>query len=165
MGLDISAYCNLTLVDDPDDSDCRLYKSFEYQFGDLVEGWYEGDASPHHFSRSYSGWSAVRERLAEIAGWPEWGGDFPETIQDEDKIFYKHHPRQAYAQFSKSITDYADLPLLPLINFSDCEGAICNEVCKIISNQLDSLKLDDNLTPLADLFRWAAENDGVVVFR
>ena len=168
MGLDIHAYSNLKPVDDINEAEFSLYCANDHHFGDLEEGGYEGTRCPHSFRRSYSGWTRVREQLAELAGWPEWSGDVPksnELMEDAfNQAFYKNNPRQAYAAFSDEINDWSDLPLLPLIMFSDCDGAICTDVCKAISADLDSLELGEDLQELADLFRWAAENEGVVIF-
>jgi len=168
MGLDISAYSDLKPVVDRDGADCYLYCAVDYQFGDLEEGSYEGTECPHSFRRSYSGWSRIRERLAELAGWPEWDGVIPKSddaLHDaHDQMFYKRYTRQAHARFSDDVKQWDDLPLLPLIRFSDCEGAICSDVCKKISADLDALPLDEDLKPLAEMFRWASENNGVVVF-
>lgn len=165
MGLHISAYCDLQPSDDEDSDDSiRVHCSFEHQFGGLVEGFYTGTECDIYFQRGYSGWSEVRELLATLSGWPEHKGNLPETLSEHSSRHCKMYPRQAYGRLSVDADDWDSLPLLPLIRFSDCEGAICTEVCKKISADLNKLQLPDELAELAAIFQWATDNDGVVIF-
>lgn len=168
MGLDISAMNNLqkktysedtgmSLEEWKDEQELCIWKNphWEHHFGTLEEGSYEADYCKVSFRRSYSGWGHVRERLAELAGWPEWTGGTPWDYYNSRRF-----PRQEYGWLSGK----GDLPLQALICFSDCEGFICNEVCKTISGDFDKIIVDEDLQPLKDMFKWCVENNGIIQF-
>lgn len=69
-------------------------------------GWYRGEYVRDGLSLSYGGYSALREQISDLAiGVP------PETIWNASDI-------------------YAGRPFVPLIHYSDCEGAIGPETCQ-----------------------------------
>jgi len=86
----------------------------------FVDGVYE-----HCYGRAYSGYSAWREELAKIAGYPmtdfEWLGQ---------KL--KRHDAGAW--------QVTEGPFWELINFSDCEGVIGTSVCKKLAKDFQDFQ-------------------------
>lgn len=122
MGLDVIAYRQLT--------EAKGNEAFD-ETGELRDGWFQVNvnsdfpqradalmdqhaykyAESHHFrAGSYSGYNFWRDKLAEMAGYPQ----------------------SSYEQYGKEWPSYAATvwqnpkpgPFMELINFSDCEGII-----------------------------------------
>ena len=154
MGLDISC---VRIKGEPSDGDGHLFRKggYEYQFGNLKEGVYEVEFLGAGFQCHYHRWGQIREELAIIAGWPRLDNSF------EDRYPHTHYP-----ELSGKIKDWNDLPLLSLICFTDCDGVICNKVCKDIFEDLSKLDLTnrDYLVKIRDIFETASNSDAVVIF-
>ena len=131
MGLDISAYSKLVKLDvlfdaDGEPVDVTTRKTIEnhlkvhvnHDFPGRAKGLknnavYSYDQYDHVFGRSYSGYSAWREQLAKLAGYPE---------VMYDRGYGVVQPSHAAAAWQGVVQ--AGAPFLELINFSDCEGVI-----------------------------------------
>lgn len=181
MGLDIRVYTNVKLVnsdfDDYEDhvDNCeegnltvlQPNEAFPLQGDGLIEGAYSYEKCEHILSRSYSGWSILRDELAFAVGYTpitefDLLGKGYDTYQKE---YILMRPYQA-----KAFT-YKEGLLNEILNFSDCEGIINNRCCKKIYDDL--LKVDKNLladyslntyTSLVEGFKLASTEEGVVQF-
>lgn len=137
MGLDITAYSELEEVDQANafDEDGDLidekYVAFytnsdfpghECQIKDGIA--YKSKDSMGFRAGSYSGYSAWREKLAEIAG-------YKNTEDPEHK--YRGHSLTVWRNPVKG-------PFVELINFSDCEGVIGSEISKKLHNDFLEFK-------------------------
>lgn len=168
MGLVIRAMNNIVECDQQeiknDEYDVKIIKipEFRHQFGDLKHGYYKCDFYGIDFQVPYSEWSKIRENLCEIIGIPKM--QKIEYANDYDQQYFSKHPRQATVFVSGSIDGYDDYPLLSLINFSDCEGFICHEICIDIAEDFKVLELPKELNDLKKIFYWAADNNGIVQF-
>jgi hypothetical protein len=105
MGLDISAYRNVTRVGDSDGGDApadcvRLYHNpdFAGRSDDVPAGIYRADDEMNFRAGSYGGYNRWREQLCALAG-----HGTPRDVWDAE------NPQG---------------PFIELINFSDCEGTI-----------------------------------------
>lgn len=121
MGLDITAYRQLQLAESPELDDdgyptgdaVKLYVNSN--FADRAEGIrdkgvYEFADSMDFRAGSYGGYSAWREELAKLAGYP---------LTDHEA--YGGHIEKRHAAGAWAATEG---PFWELINFSDCEGVI-----------------------------------------
>lgn len=124
MGLDISAYSDLELLDavynqehEPIDpvtrlpipgKVCELFAnpSFPARFDELVEGVYRYKDYLGFRAGSYGSYGQWRETLAQISGWP--------ALDEAESPF----------RCSESAWEASAGPFWELINFSDCEGVI-----------------------------------------
>lgn len=126
MGLDITAYSNLTKIDavfnkngEPIDPVTRKALDGDYyeprsnphydRADGLTEGVYRYDKAIRHCAGSYTGYSRWREELAKLAGWPLG------SYERYGKIWPSH---------AASAWDKESGAFWELINFSDCEGTI-----------------------------------------
>lgn len=127
MGLDITAYSKIKAEPNGFDTDGDLIDwdnhftiyinpHFQAQSEGLQEKTaYSYDESHGFRAGSYSGYNGWREQLAKMAGYPA-----VEVERYGRKDF--HHDAGAFAATSG--------PFWELINFSDCEGALGEAVCK-----------------------------------
>lgn len=131
MGLDIAVLRNPTYVkplgnasDDDYDRYTVVYNvpAFASSLDGRPSGFYDGELERHHPrpSWSYSGYNYLRELLCRAAF-----GVSPRVIWD-DPDTYKGHKYGG---------------LVPLVNFSDCEGALGPETCRTIADALEHLPL------------------------
>lgn len=128
MGLDITYYKNLTLIDcvfdrdgEPIDAKTREPITVEYvqlyanpafpNHANGVEdkGVYHYEASGEFRAGSYGGYNQWRECLAKLAG-------YPIAERESHGVIQKRHDAGAWAAKAG--------PFWELINFSDCEGVI-----------------------------------------
>lgn len=130
MGVDIYALRNPTFVKPRDEAEDGDFDSLTLIYNDpaffghadgLPQGFYRGERSPRHGGWPYGGYGHLRALLCRAAFGVE-----PETVWREPDRFAPH-------KFSG---------LVPLIGFSDCEGAIGPATCSRIINALESLPLD-----------------------
>ena len=202
MGLDITGYSEVELLQaDTEEIGCiwewrdhfeeeypdsgpttMLYmnRSFPEQSGDLVDGVYTYYNTDDAYLRvGYSFWSNIRNLLAKACGYKkaniiDIALTAPEILDDDNhwwRMRVESHPYQQSA-FNKDGSNR----LHYLLNFSDCEGVIDNEHCKIIYEDLLWLKGKDKENPcideslsvvfnkLLELFSFVANNNGVVKF-
>lgn len=113
-------------------------------------GFYFGEMGEAFCAGSYSGYNRVRADICRLA----FGVDPDAVWADADR--------------------FRDEPIYPLINFSDCEGAIGPETSKRLADALDALAprfgemRDEWSETRAEMFRrafrQAAESDGFVLF-
>lgn len=178
MGLDISAYKGVKVIDNPptneygevEDYDKIFHGHFPTQAGNLVDGsYYECEDSEHFFSRSYGGYGMFRNTLAWVAGYPKYEIEKPSFRDPEynEKDFAYRFP------YSYSAWNQDNGAFKELICFSDCEGYICSEVCKKLYNDFVEHKdkaeemLDDRdykgYLSLMNAFEYAMD-DGYVRF-
>lgn len=178
MGLDISVYTNVKMVESPEDVEC-IYEWIDEQEGNLTH-LFANPSFPNHFeesgaysyesrksvlSRSYSGWGNLRDVLAKAAGYS--------TITEQEcwerQWDFEHTKTRPYQWKAFSVSEG---PLHELINFSDCEGVIkhayCIKIYDDLVNHIDTEKLDEcglrSYHQLVEGFKFAAENQGVVDF-
>lgn len=126
MGLDITAYRKLEEVrpvagdeDGYDEGLASFYESKDFpgRFEGLKEGVFYRAAEEHGFrAGSYSGYSAWRDWLAKLAGYPAAGAE-PSDDSFRD-IYRKHHPHAA------DVWKRDSGPFYELINFTDCDGTL-----------------------------------------
>jgi hypothetical protein len=132
MGLDISYYSNIkkydksNIDDDEGDNDNLIYiypTNFKYQLGSLIENSYYdiSDSKRNSFcAGSYSGYGYWRNLLAIMAGYG--------SSENVWKDFYNN---MRYYKLKKINGIEIKLkPFYALINFSDCESVIGNEISK-----------------------------------
>ncbi len=116
MGLDITAYENISRLDCTDDDGdpvdkvtgeyiedfCRVYVNpdFSDRADNLTDGFYPFSDHSDFCAGSYGGYNRWRELLAELAGYS------PEHVWRSGHLHNK------------------ELPFRELVNFSDCEGTI-----------------------------------------
>ena len=159
MGLDISGYSNIKMLECETDEDgepiglsygeyCRLYINSDYpqRADNIVNGNYSFDDEVDFRAGSYSGYNAWRSQLATLAGFK----DANEAWDSEGK----------------------DYPFRDLINFSDCEGVIGPDTCKKLLT--DFIAHDEKAKELGDYFyeqyqKWTkamdlGSNNGAVQF-
>lgn len=133
MGLDITAYSKIKIVPDgfKDGDVIDWYNHFSIyinpHFQTHSQGLQEGVAYSYDKSHgfragSYSGYNGWREQLAKMAGYPAI--ERPRFDQKETR-----HDAGAFAATSG--------PFWELINFSDCEGAFGETVCKKLLADFD----------------------------
>ena len=107
MGLDITAYSDITLVDEAEDGEegvAFLYANRDFpNHNEGIEGYYRYGSEYDFRAGSYSGYNEWRRQLARLAG---------------------------YAS-DRAVWEQPDLegPFVELINFSDCEGVIGPKLC------------------------------------
>jgi hypothetical protein len=112
MGLDISGIKLGARTDEPEDDDHDLLSVyadsyFEGRLGGIEPGYYVVEDSEWFYGRSYGGYNAWRNQLAEFAGYPvKTSSESGRTSADVG----------AWSAESG--------PFWELINFSDCEGYI-----------------------------------------
>ncbi len=114
MGLDVSAHCCVTPVEDTTRNDdwhhehdhVNLYKnpSFPAQFEGMIEGWHDAYDSYHFCAGPYSRYNRWRAELCRAVHNVE-----PEIVWND--------------------ASYAGEPFYELINFADNEGTIGTAVC------------------------------------
>ena len=137
MGLDIFAYKGVKLADNPtlDDEgypkDEDLIKvnhwDFPMQAGELIDGaCYSYEEGESFFRRSYGGYGSLREKIAFIGGYDKHETEMPSYGDPE---FYSKYYEYANP-YSAGAIRCGDGPFNELINFSDCEGYICADICK-----------------------------------
>jgi len=193
MGLDIRAYGGVKLVKETDfNIECMWEWAEENIEGDkftipfsnpyfptqsigISDGVYTFEDCYSQFSRSYSGYSTLREAIAKASGVE------PMTILEDS--FNKPSTldyggsRQSYIKTLPYLSRYwfgTDTPytLGLLLNFSDCEGVINLVCCKMI---LEGLMVIDERHPaileharsfhdLKETFKFAVVNNGFVEF-
>ena len=156
MGLDISVYKNLKIIDklkinfdgNEEDDYLKIYEQdFEKQLDDLiVDEYYDYDFYDGFRAGSYSGYNYWRNELAKLA---DYESDVFVWENVEDGVFVE------------------------LINFSDCEGIIGSKTSKKL---YDDFCKFDNIASLKDerfyyiykefkeAFKVASENNGCVLF-
>ena len=131
------------------------------------------------FRIGYSGWSLLRNSLAKSCGYPETTVSevalTHPSILDQDNLYWRNNVENLPYQQSAFMGTSSDR-LHYLLNFSDCEGVINTGCCKTIYQDLLWLKQKDKENPciedvfmvkfnqLIELFKFAAENNGVVKF-
>lgn len=149
MGLDITVATNFKRVlEDVDEWDfyvCQL-KDFPIQQGNLKNGEYQSDSGEASYRSSYGTYNSVRNSIAVASG------------------------HKSASEVWKKKRGLLHL----LINFTDCDGVICNEVCKTIYKELLTIehKLPLHLVgfdlrcaeDLIAVFKEASEGDGIVIF-
>lgn len=122
MGLDISYYRNLKPVacDRRDECDHIVLRDsgFDGRMEPFDAGCYEGERVEGFRAGSYGGYSAWRDKLAELAGYPRVAAD---DLPAEDRRYADTHPYSAGAWYH---AETSDLPFIELVNFSDREGTI-----------------------------------------
>lgn len=146
-------------------------KAFLKQQGDIPsDSFYTSSESRNVLNLSYSGYGAFRESLAKLAKYP-----FTSVDENETEYYKDWMARNPYSASSdKLFKDNVDMPFLELVFFSDCEGIICNKIVKKLADDFDMFLnlLEGELDPMAimhynhfaETIRWAADNDGVLVF-
>ncbi len=133
MGLDVTAYKKLTLINGyRNDDDEIINDDTNEEIGDAIECWdnkdFLGRSSPlvsgkvyqyaeavHALSSGYGGHSRWRDTLAKISGWPMAQYTFFGKVEE------------CYAAGAWAAQEG---PFWELINFSDCEGFIGSDACK-----------------------------------
>ncbi|HEV7251456.1 MAG TPA: hypothetical protein VGN93_31145 [Shinella sp.] len=135
MGLDIIAHARLTKIEgvkylegevynhalevveyDTYDFVARLNPDFPGRADDIEDrGVYSSGDSFGFGAGAYSGYNRWRERLAELAGYPQ------APIETYGRVEHRH---------DAGAWTVADGPFWELINFSDCEGVIGTAVSK-----------------------------------
>ncbi|MDQ2139558.1 hypothetical protein RBI14_15440 [Alcaligenaceae bacterium B3P038] len=144
MGLDITAYRQLTKLDcvfdedgepidastkEPLDYDLRVYinPDFPGRADDLTpKAIYSATESIGFCAGGYGGYNAWRDSLAQLAGYP--------------KGTYEQYG-QRHESYCQACWDGAQGPFAELINFSDCEGVIGTAVSAKLA--ADFAKFDD----------------------
>lgn len=158
MGLDIYLYQQVKFVcentDDVDyeemvdDKELHLFFNNKGGCENMAKpGWYSADEGDHVVGRAYSGHNRLRAQLAELIG------------MTDNQIWNDPKP---------------DIPFVEFINFSDCEGSMDTEVCAELSKDFiewkdKALAHEDSYfvkwyLALADAYKTAAENNGVIQF-
>ena len=173
MGLDITGYSEVKLLqEDTDEIECiwewqdqfdedypdsspttvlYMNPSFPEQCSGLVTGVYMYESTDDAQLRyGYGVWSNIRNILAKACGYKkaniiDISFTNPEILDDDNhwwRTSVERHPYQQSA-FNKDGSD----KLYYLLNFSDCEGIIDHEHCKIIYEDLLWLKEKDKENP------------------
>lgn len=175
MGLDITAYKNISEIDclfdaDGEPVDKATGKPIKGEFFQPnVNHDFEGREVPvkdkavysyedsfRFFAGSYSGYNQWREELAQLAGYPA----------KEAERFGKQCSRHDTGAWLKG-----EGPAFELISFSDCEGVIGSEVAKKLAADFDALQEQANAHPdewfrekfdvWRKAFEWASQNGAV----
>jgi hypothetical protein len=142
MGLDIYVLRNPTFVKSRDEATDEDYDTLTLIYNDeaffghadgLPQGLYRGELSKRHGGWSYSGYGHLRDILCRAAF-----GVGSQIVWSDPERFASHRLSG----------------LVPLIGFSDCEGAIGPATCERIINALYAVPLDD----LTDAEREYAEH-------
>ena len=153
---------------------------FPLQGEGIVRGVYSYKSSDNvGFSTSYTVWGLLRNSLAKSCGYSETTVSevalTQPSILDQDNLWWRNNVEKMPYQQSAFMGSPSDR-LHYLLNFSDCEGVINTECCKTIYQDLLWLKQKDKENPciedvfmvkfnqLIELFKFAAENNGVVNF-
>ncbi|SOK58627.1 hypothetical protein [Yersinia phage fHe-Yen9-04] len=146
MGLDITAYQNIKIIDSPDldDNDEIIglsydeyfnvynYTYFKEHFKDLeVNGYYEFEDSFNFRAGSYGGYNSWRNELAFIVCKLN---NLSSTLPSDTK--------NLYSNIIWNLPENNNIPLYKFINFSDCEGIIGTEYCNIIYKELLSIETE-----------------------
>lgn len=130
MGLDISAYKNVKLSDSQTDDNWEIYSNddFPVQTGELAGKFYDEDveADVDFRAGSYGGYNIWRNRLCELSNGIS-AAELWNDLEGANPDFYSKY------KFSY------------LINFSDCEGYICSEICAILAKEFE-----DNISMIVD---------------
>lgn len=161
MGLAIYAYSGLSRVpfipdtweDDGTDNMVRIYanEDFPGREAPMVDrGVYTYERVERALSRSYSGYSAWREKLAELAGYP--AVEVTRYLTPE-----RRHDEGCRVAGSG--------PFYELIWFSDCYGTLGTDACQKLLADFDANPMAAATAPqLVAGLRIAADN-GCLVFR
>lgn len=188
MGLDLTGYRNIKKIDNPP-LDEDGYLSDEVHEQDMIQirinpnyperalsledkACYSYEDCYGNFGCAYSTYSAIRNRLAQAAGYKKTKLLKKVTFENQNEFKYRSilsYPYEYGAWEAKKGLCWE------LINFSDCEGVIDCSICQKIYNDLciieekfktglDSydwhLKLFDNLK---EVFHFGSQN-GMVIF-
>lgn len=156
MGLDVSTYVNIRIVDDPEKADfCAFVSSPECDFKikNLKGGeYYCGDRIHRGVSYPYSSHNRFREKLIKLI-------DRTDLLDDKGEINWR--------------TLTWSIPFYDFINFSDCEGCLDHEVSSTIysdfvryNNQAkESMSENDYFRYETWMYTFeTAMDNGVVVF-
>ena len=119
MGLDITAFSNLSPAAKRDEENLHVYTNpdFHKRADKLKAGEYKYDKALDVAAFSYSGYNNWREQLAQFAGYPAVERSMYGT---EQKVF--RHDQGAW--------NSEEGPFHELIHFSDCEGVIGPVTCE-----------------------------------
>ncbi len=163
MGLSIRAYSNITRVGNTPDDDDYDYNEFFIVHGNSVHfeerstyelGLYSFGGTEHVWEGSYSYYNALRERLAEIAGYPS------RTCAE-----YREPSHQIGACFCKGGVFWE------LLCFTDCEGILDAKTCTKLYNDFNTFNfpaaIDDSFTGWYNKMKQAllmASTGGCLVF-
>jgi len=196
MGLAITAYANVELVKEhSEDIEClyeyleekgiegtvlQVNKHFPLQGEGLVEGAYTYEGAYSEFRCGYGNYSELRNILSKLAGnKPITKEALLERVPEDEHHWYLGVDGNVTKPYQWSVFNKPETSKLSrLIHFSDCEGVINNESCKLINEELGELisnmeKLIDKevylpwenlIKKLYQTFKFAADNKGVVEF-
>lgn len=180
MGLDITAYSKVTLLDVSFDqekytaTDNKTQQEVDFDVvpfvnpdfpkqaeGIVDRGVYKAEKNYSFRAGSYSGYSIWREELSKLAG-------YEKSIADRWGTPVARHTHGAW------LSKESDSPFLELICFSDCEGVIGSEVSKKLLKDfsdfkhiVDEMSDDSYFKRVYNNFHEAfrlASNDGMVEF-
>lgn len=136
MGLDVRAFKNIGLVDDPKVSEVdglmQPYGGhFKEQLGELVEGaYYSYEDSSWFCAMGYGRYGSFRNELAKLGGWKKRKVEKPDYSDPEfeNKNYFYNYPYVAdlYMQDGDSVEGN----FVEVIIFSDCEGFFDTKHCK-----------------------------------
>lgn len=178
MGLCLTVYTEVELVKDSEDVECPWEWIDEQDNSSRLTYLHANPHFPKHFnssgvysfkesktilSRSYSGWSNLRDILAKACDYP------PITLVECVARGWDYEEAKIRPYQSKVFYELEGL-LHELINFSDCEGTIGAELCKKIHRDLCDVgyieeAIDiDAFNNLVTGFALAVDNNGVVGF-
>lgn len=178
MGLDITAYSKLEMVDVVYDADgepinpvtreslfvvaadfAHIYVNpdFPERADGLARGYYLYEETIGFRAGSYMYYSRWREELARLAGYPASPGE---------GLMASHHPH------SNGVWECEGGPFFELINFSDCEGAIGPKTSaklakdfadfrEKLSGEVVSFGFTENYDNFEQAFRLAADGGAV----
>lgn len=179
MGLDVHAVTKYNIIENPTDEQSddlgHIYQheAFHDQLGEsLKQGMCiemlecDGD-----FSMGYMGYGHFREFLASLA-YPKATQDKPDFMDDD----YENKHRRWMFPHIAGMYDKEDLQLdddfVAIIHFSDCEGVIGNEYCKILDATFDKymnavtedMQYYTKYHDMADCVKKAAQSGGYLDF-
>lgn len=146
MGLDVNAVTKYKIIENPTegqaDDFAKIYQPDEFKdhLGDALSNGMvinEIECGDNDYRSSYGRHSYFREFLAELAGFPCEEIDKPD-FSDPD---YSNKDYQHRFPFVHGMHQTENLTLkndfVAIIHFSDCEGVIGNELCKVLDIAFD----------------------------
>lgn len=190
MSLDISAYKLGEFLhahydeNDDEDSTVNIFvnEHFSSHADQVRRGYYNVEEEYNGAAPcfSYGGYVIFRDELARIAGYAALTEDEILELADDK---YRADEMRRYRYLWSVFTQTEEKgPVYELINFTDCEGVIGPKTAAKIATDLEALK--EKVTPTPDveklgrsdrgfcaefykvlsIFKWAADNGGVVKF-
>ncbi|MCP3679919.1 MAG: hypothetical protein GY782_06460 [Gammaproteobacteria bacterium] len=180
MGLDVYAVTKYEIIENPTEKQkddlTKIYqpKDFEVHLGEsLSNGMYVNriHCGESDYQSGYGNHSYFREYLAELAGYKRIKVKKPDySDPDYSNKDYQHRFPHIYGMYqTDGLTIEHDF--VAIIHFSDCEGVIGNELCKVLDasfdKYMDKAKVSDwfdKYKSMADCVKEAAESGGYLDF-